>query len=60
MLDSNENNLFSEKAIDNLPQHITQDKIEKLLKGSNSNWGLARTFRIKLNARVMLTVNVDL
>ena len=32
MLDSNENNLFSEKAIDNLPQHIAQDKIEKLFK----------------------------
>ena len=32
MLDPNENNLFSEKAIDNLPQHIAQDKIDKVLK----------------------------
>ena len=32
MLDSNENSLFSEKAIDDLPQHIAQDKIEKLIK----------------------------
>ena len=40
MLNTNENSLFSEKAIDNLPQHIAQDKIEKLLKKkSKSNWG---------------------
>ena len=32
MLNTNENNLFSEKAIDSLPQHIAKDKIEKLLK----------------------------
>ena len=33
------NNLFSEKEIDNLPQHIAQDKIVKLLKKkSKSNW----------------------
>ena len=30
MLDSNENNLFSERVIGNLPQHIVQDKIDKL------------------------------
>ena len=54
MLNTNENNLFSEKAIDNLPQHIAQDKTEKLLKKSKS------TLHIKLNARVMLTINVDL
>ena len=32
MLDSNESNLFSEKAIDNLSQHIAKDKIDKKIK----------------------------
>ena len=61
MLDSNENNLFFEKVIDNLPQHIVQDRIEKLFKKSQSQTGgLTATLHIKLNARAMLTVHVNL
>ena len=64
MLDSNENSLFSEKAIDDLPQHIAQDKIEKWIKkkkkNSRSNWGTSANLHIKLNARAILTVNVNL
>ena len=61
MLDSNENNLFFEKVIDNLPQHIVQDRIEKLFKKNQSQTGgLTATLHIKLNARAMLTVHVNL
>ena len=43
MLESNENNLFCEKAIDNLPHHIAQDKIDELLK---KNQGLQEPFTL--------------
>ena len=40
MLNSNENDIFSEKVIDNLPQNcIAQDKIDKKPK---SNWEACR------------------
>ena len=42
MLDSNEKNFFSERAIDNLRQHIAQDKVIKCLKNLKSNWGACR------------------
>ena len=42
MLDSNKNNFISKKAIDNLLQQIAQDKIDKLLEISKSNWGAYR------------------
>ena len=58
MLDLNENNLFSEKTIDNLPQHIAQGKIDRVKKSQTE--GIAGTLRIKLNSIVMLTVNADL
>ena len=46
---------------DNLPQHVAQDKIDKLFKKNQSQTGgLAGNLHIKLNARVILTVNIDL
>ena len=42
MLNSNKNNLISKKAIDNLLQQTAQDKIDKLLEISKSNWGAYR------------------
>ena len=45
------------KAIENLPQHVAQGKIGKVLKKNQSQIrGLAEALRIKLNGRVMLTV----
>ena len=60
MLNSIENHLYKIDAKDHIPKNISSTKIESVLKGNQSETGgLASTLQIKLNARVMLTMNVD-
>ena len=48
-------------AIDHLPKNIPQQKINEILNRKQSEaGGLTRALHIKLNAQVMLTVNIDL
>ena len=48
-------------AIDSIPKNVAPSKIEKVLNQSQSETGgLLRTQDLKINARVMLTVNADL
>ena len=61
MLNSIENQLYKIDAKDHIPKNISSTKIESILKRNQSETGgLASTLQIKLNARVMLTMNVDL
>ena len=61
MLNSNENTLCLIPAIDQLPKNVSRDVVEKVLDRKQSETGgLARMFQIKVNARVMLTVNIDI
>ena len=61
MLQSTKGNLFSISSIDNLPKNIPQQKIKEVLNRNQSETGgLAGNLDLKLNARVMLTVNIDL
>ena len=61
MLKSNENVLCSIPAIDALPKNVSQNVIEKVLNRNQSETGgLARNLEVKVNARVMLTVNIDI
>ena len=49
------------KAIDNLPKNASIQKINQVLNRNQSETGgLAGILKIKINARVMLTVNIDL
>ena len=61
MLNSIENQLYKIDPKDHIPKNISSTKIESILKRNQSETGgLASTLQIKLNARVMLTMNVDL
>ena len=61
MLNSNENALRLISAIDQLPKNVSKDVIEKALdRNQSETGGLARMLQIKVNARVMLTVNIDI
>ena len=61
MLNSNGNFLCTIPAIDVLPKNVSRDVIEKVLNRNQSETGgLARILEIKINARVMLTVNIDI
>ena len=47
------------KAIDNLPKNASIQKINQVLNRNQSETGgLAGILKIKINARVMLTVNI--
>ena len=49
------------KAIDNLPKNASIQKINQVLNRNQSETGgLAGILKIKINARVMFTVNIDL
>ena len=49
------------KAIDNLPKNASIQKINQVLNRNQSETGgQAGILKIKINARVMLTVNIDL
>ena len=53
--------MYSVRAIDSISKNAAFSKVEKLLNGSQyETGGLAGTLERKVNARVMLTVNVDL
>ena len=48
-------------AIDHLPKNIPQQKINEILSYKQSETGgIGQTLHIKVNAQVMLTVNIDL
>ena len=61
MLTSNDNALRLIPAIDLLPKKVSKEVIEKVLNRNQSETGgLARMLQIKVNARIMLTVNIDI
>ena len=61
MLQSVDGNLHVVPAIDILPKNIPEQKVNEVLNRKQSETGgLAQSLQIKLNARVMLTVNIDL
>ena len=61
MLNSIENQLYKIDLKDHIPKNISFTKIESILKSNqNETGGQASTPQIKLNARPMLTMNVDL
>ena len=61
MLLSVDGSLHVFPAIDILPKNIPQQKVNEVLNRKQSETGgLAQSLQIKLNARVMLTVNIDL
>ena len=56
-LDSPLRNILS---IDQIPKNVSPQKIEEVLNLNQSNTGgLAQLFHVKVNGRVMLTVNID-
>ena len=61
MLQSIEENIFTISAKDQLPKNIPRQKTIEVLNQNQSETGvLAGVLDIKLNGRVMLTVNIDL
>ena len=61
MLNSIGNFLCAIPAIDVLPKNVSRDVIEKVLNRNQSETGgLARILDIKVIARIMLTVNIDI
>ena len=61
LLNSINSEMYSITVIDSIPKNVAHSKIEKVLNQSQSETrGLAGTLELKVNARVMLTVNVDL
>ena len=53
--------LFVLKAVDNYPQNVTRQDIERVLsKGRSETGGLDSEILMKENARVMLTANIDI
>ena len=61
MLESTDGNLFSISAIDNVPKNVSQQRINEVLgRNQSETGGLAGVLDVKLNSRVMLTINVDL
>ena len=61
ILESIDNRIYYIKAIDNLPKNVSIQKINDVLNRNQSETGgLAGILKIIINARVMLTVNIDL
>ena len=61
LLNSINSEMYSITVIDSIPKNVAHSKIEKVLNQSQSETRrLAGTLELKVNARVMLTVNVDL
>ena len=61
MLNENENTLYSVCAIDQIPKNIGKDVIDKaLLRNQIQTGSLVQLLQIKVNARVMLTVSIDI
>ena len=61
MLESIDIPIYYIKAIDNLPKNVSIQKINEVLNRNQSETGvLAGILKIKINARVMLTVNIFL
>ena len=60
MLDMNENTLYTLPVIDEFTNNVDNSVINRALNQNQSETGgLAGLLDIKVNARVMLTVNVD-
>lgn len=61
MLRTIDGNLYIISAIDNLPKNVSKSDIDKALNRNQSETGgLAGLLNIKVNARVMLTTNIDI
>ena len=61
MLNTNENALYSIQAVDEIPKNVSQAQINRALnKNQSETGGLAATLKIKVNARVMLTYNINI
>ena len=61
LLNSINSERYSITAIDSIPKNVAPSKIEKVLNRSQSETGgLAGTVELKVSARVMFTVNVNL
>ena len=61
MLNADVNTLHTTVALDGLPKNVSKDLIDKALQRNQSQTGvLAHTLNIKINATVMLTVNIDI
>ena len=58
--DSIDNPIYYIKSIDNLPKKVSIQKINDVLNRNQSETGrLAGILKIKINAKAMLTVNID-
>ena len=61
MLNSTDSELYKIKAFDNIPKNVGSSKIEQTLNRSQSETsGIAGALELKVNARIMVTVNIDL
>ena len=61
MLESIDNRIYYIKAIDNWAKNVSIQKINEVLNRNQSETGgLSGILKIKINARVTLTVNIDL
>ena len=60
-LNANGNKLYSIHAKDEVPKNISKDVINKaLLRNQSQTGGLSELLHIKVDVRVMLTVNIDI
>ena len=61
MLNTNENVLYTIPAVDGIPKNVSQAQINRALnKNQSETGGLAAILMLKVNARVMLTSNIDI
>ena len=61
MLNLNENVLYNILSVDEIPKNVSQAQINRVLnKNQSETGGLATTLMLKVNARVMLTSNIDI
>ena len=61
MLNGNNNLLHTHIAIDEIPKNVSKELADKVIQQSQSQTsGLAKVLKLKVDARVMLTVNVDI
>ena len=61
MLNSTESELYKIQVVDNIPKSVASSKIDQALNSSQSETGgVAGALELKIDARIMVTVNIDL